>query len=190
MPTATDDVRARIKGLVGKQLDQAFKSGDLQRMLEGRSPLGPDVGPGNLARLNGIQFANVPLINKVQAGYPVEFTDLGFPARTSHDHVAVPMVGDPDAFACRVVGLSMQPLYDEGDIVVFSPARAFRDGMDCFVRMEPDHESTFKRVFLEGAEGEEVIRLEALNPAFKPKRMPREMVAGMFPAMFVLREVS
>lgn len=45
----------------------------------------------------------------------------------------------------------MLPDYREGDVVVFSPARAVASGSDCFVRLEPDHESTFKRVFFEEA---------------------------------------
>ena len=58
----------------------------------------------------------VPLINKVAAGYPTGFTDLDYPARSSDDVVLVPGypglhgANDPDAFAATVCGSSMPPL--------------------------------------------------------------------------------
>src|SRR6185295_1886767 len=88
----------------------------------------------------------VPLINSVAAGYPREFTDLGYPARVAAEYVRSPGIDDPDAFAARVVGDSMAPDYREGDVVVFSPARPVKSGTDCFVRLERDDMMTFKRV--------------------------------------------
>jgi transcriptional regulator with XRE-family HTH domain len=130
----------------------------------------------------------VPLINKVAAGYPAGFTDLDYPARVGDGLVVVPgytgMHGgnDPDAFAATVCGASMQPAYAEGDIVVFSPLADVVDGCDCFVRLEPDHETTFKRVFLDDDAGR--IRLQPLNPAYEPRTVNREQVAGMFRAVW------
>lgn len=95
----------------------------------------------------------VPLINKVAAGYPTEFTDLGYPARVADEYVRVPEVSDPDAFGARVVGDSMEPEYREGDMVVFSPRAAVYNGADCFVRLERDAQTTFKRVFFEDETG-------------------------------------
>ena len=110
--------------------------------------------------------ARVPVINKVAAGYPTEFTDLGYPARVADEYVAVPGVHDADAFAARVCGESMLPEYREGDVVVFSPMLDAVHGSDCFVRFSDDAgthdgggefgsgggqagETTFKRVFFE-----------------------------------------
>ena len=133
----------------------------------------------------------VPLINRVAAGYPREFTDLGYPARVAAEYVRCVDVGDADAFAARVVGDSMLPEYREGDIVVFSPAREVKSGMDCFARIEPDQESTFKRVYVErGSEGEELIRLQPLNPAYPARLLRREDVAGLYAAVSVTRVVG
>ncbi|MGQ0629172.1 MAG: helix-turn-helix domain-containing protein [Phycisphaerales bacterium] len=144
----------------------------------------------------------VPVINSVAAGYPAEFTDLGYPARVADSYVRSPDVRDPDAFAARVVGDSMEPLYVEGDIVVFSPARALvvsagpggdrsAAGVDCFVRLEPDHESTFKRVFFErDGQGREVVRLQPLNPKYAARVVGREQVAGCYAAVSVTRVVG
>lgn len=130
----------------------------------------------------------VPLINKVAAGYPSGFTDLGYPARISDDVVIVPGYtglhggNDPDAFAATVCGDSMTPDYLAGDIVVFSPLSDVINGSDCFARLEPDHECTFKRVFF--AEGGACIRLEPLNRDYPTRTVDREQVAGLFRAVW------
>ena len=123
----------------------------------------------------------MPLINKVAAGYPTDFTDLDYPAKAADDYVPACGVVDPDAFAATVVGTSMEPAYREGDIVVFSPLADVADGCDCFVRLEPDHESTFKRVYLE--EEGKTIRLQPLNPSFASRLVGRAHVAGMYRAV-------
>jgi phage repressor protein C with HTH and peptisase S24 domain len=133
-------------------------------------------------------FRGVPLINKVAAGYPTGFTDLDYPARASDDAIVVPgytgLHGDhdPDAFAATVCGDSMRPEYQAGDIVVFSPLADVIDGSDCFARLEPDHECTFKRVFFE--DGESRIRLEPLNRDYPTRTVDRENIAGLFRAVW------
>lgn len=184
------DDDGRLRGA----LDEAYKSGELQRLMGSREEMivrGTDA-PAPVARFLARE---VPLINRVQAGYPVEFTDLSFPARVADEYVRCPDIDDPDAFAARVVGESMLPEYREGDIVVFSPMRPVRGGMDCFVRLEPDGESTFKRVFFEGGgpngekTGEEWIRLQPLNPSFSAKVVAREMVGGLYAAVSVIKKL-
>ncbi len=136
----------------------------------------------------GEATVRVPLINKVAAGYPTGFTDLGYPARVGDDVVVVPGYtglhggNDPDAFAATVCGGSMLPDYREGDIVVFSPLADVTDGSDCFARLEPDHESTFKRVYFE--DDQDRIRLQPLNKDYAPRTIDREQVAGLFRAVW------
>ena len=64
----------------------------------------------------------IPVINKVAAGYPEDFSDLDYPVGVADDYIRCPDLHDPNAFAVRVVGDSMEPKFCEGDIVVFSPA--------------------------------------------------------------------
>jgi transcriptional regulator with XRE-family HTH domain len=177
------DVRAPARGAAA-----SANTGELQHL-------------GARARVMPLE---VPIINAVAAGYPREFTDLGFPARVADEHVRVADVSDADAFAARVVGDSMEPEYREGDVVVFSPSRPARSGCDCFARLERDAESTFKRVyFLDrdsepveiGANGElsekvEWIRLVALNAKYAERRVHREEVAGLYPAVSVTRSIT
>ena len=122
----------------------------------------------------------VPLINKVAAGYPTGFTDLDYPARVADEYVFAANLDDPDAFAAAVVGESMLTDYREGDIVIFSPLAATQDGCDCFVRLEPDHECTFKRIYFEDGGR---IRLQPLNPRFASRIVDREEVAGLYRAV-------
>jgi len=165
-------------------LDEAHRSGSLQRLVERLAPA------ANIERTP--LPVQVPVINSVAAGYPREFTDLGYPARVADDYVAAPDLMDPEAFAARVVGDSMAPLYAEGDIVVFSPERDTAPGSDCFVRLERDGETTFKRVYFEVDEesGAELIRLQPLNSEYPARTVGREDVAGMYAAVYVIRAVG
>ncbi|MBL0871492.1 MAG: helix-turn-helix domain-containing protein [Phycisphaerales bacterium] len=168
--------------------------------------VGGDAEGGAVVRL-GLPV-EVPLMNKVAAGYPTEFTDLGYPARVADEYVRVPEVSDPDAFGARVVGDSMEPEYREGDMVVFSPRAAVYNGSDCFVRLERDSQTTFKRVYFEDEAGRVIddaalrgeggtaalrvvrIRLQPLNPRYGPRVYEREEVAGLYAAVTVTRKVG
>jgi repressor LexA len=130
----------------------------------------------------------IPVINKVAAGYPTEFTDLDYPAAVADEYIACPDVSDPDAFAARVVGDSMEPAYREGDIVVFSPGLPTPAGSDCFIRLQRDSETTFKRVYFEN-DGR-VIRLQPLNNQYPPRLVDRENVSFMCAAAYVMRPVG
>lgn len=159
-------------------LDELLKSGELRRWVEERA--GNVEGPLPPGR-------EIPIINKVAAGYPREFTDLDYPAAIADDYIACPDVNDPNAFACRVVGDSMEPDYREGEIVVFSPAMPTESGADCFVRLDRDDETTFKRIYLE--DGGRTIRLQPINRAYPPQIVRREDVGGMYAAVYVMRRV-
>ena len=56
----------------------------------------------------------VPIINKVAAGYPMDFNDLDYPVGIADDYVRCPDLHDPNAFAVRVVGDSMEPRFHRG----------------------------------------------------------------------------
>jgi SOS-response transcriptional repressor LexA len=173
-----------------RSLDDLYTSGELASLVEGLAPSDANAR----ARRNAVPVSlavQVPLINRVAAGYPTEFTDLAYPARVADEYISVPDLMDPDAFAARVIGESMLPEYKEGDIVVFSPERTPVDGDDCFARLERDNETTFKRVYFQTSpDGHEHIRLQPLNPAFPARTLPREDIAGLYAAVSVIRPVG
>jgi phage repressor protein C with HTH and peptisase S24 domain len=189
------DVRAMLAGLMqqkadpaaasrpappaGVDLDAAFMSGVLQELVDRSS--------GNV---EAVATNAVPVINKVSAGYPSDFTDLSYPRGVADDYVGCPDVNDKDAFAARVHGDSMTPKYRSGDIVIFSPAAMTRNGDDCFVRFE-DGQTTFKRVFFESDEqGQAVLRLQPRNERYRPQIVPSERVTGLWRAVWRYQRID
>ncbi|MFB0524895.1 MAG: S24 family peptidase [Phycisphaerae bacterium] len=122
----------------------------------------------------------VPIIYKVAAGYPADFNDLNYPAGVADDYVSYMDVHDPNAFAMRVVGDSMEPNIREADIVIFSPAAEVHNGGDCFIRFAQPHETTFKRVFFES---DNKIRLQPRNGKYSPTIVDGPRINGLYRAV-------
>ena len=162
--------RQFIKNLVHKKNDSA----ELGELLA-KSKLDTEKGLSVLAsgRL-------VPVINRVSAGYPTDFNDLDYPVGVADDYVRCPDLHDPNAFAVRVVGDSMEPKFTEGDIVVFSPTAEVHNGDDCFVRFEMPYETTFKRVFFEP---ENKVRLQPRNEKYSPAIIGGKRISGLYKAV-------
>ena len=122
----------------------------------------------------------VPVINNVAAGYPVDFDDMGYPAGFADDYVRCPDLHDPNAFAVRVIGDSMEPKFQQGDIVIFSPAVEISNGDDCFVRFTLPHETTFKQVFFEP---DDKVRLQPRNHKHSPLIIEGKRINGLYRAI-------
>ncbi|MEM6391179.1 MAG: LexA family transcriptional regulator [Planctomycetota bacterium] len=172
-------------------LDRLYQSGQLHSRVE--AVLTPDPRPDppthaatDLTDPVGLGRP-IPLINKVAAGQPAGFTDLDYPAHVADTYVPGLSLEDPDAFAATVNGRSMEPVYKQGEVVVFSPAAPVTDGCDCFVRLEPDHHSTFKRVRLH--DDDQRVDLVPLNPEFPTRTVERTHIAAMSRAVFHARHL-
>lgn len=160
-------------------LDDAYLSGVLQELV--------DQSAGNVET---VATNAVPVINRISAGYPKDFTDLSYPRGVADEYVGCPDVHDKDAFAARVAGDSMVPKYREGEIVIFSPSSAVRNGDDCFVRFENGN-TTFKRVFFESDEkGASVLRLQPRNQKYRAQILPAVQVSGLYKAVFKYQRVD
>src|SRR5688572_15994085 len=170
-------IKSGVAGSI--DLDDAYMSGVLATLV--------DKTAGNVERVG---TNTVPVINRVSAGYPKDFTDLSYPPRVADDYIGCPDVADRDAFAARVHGDSMTPKYGEGDIVIFSPAAQPRDGDDCFVRFA-DGQTTFKRVFFEtGEAGKTVMRLQPRNEKYRPQVVPGDAISGLYRAVYRYQRVD
>jgi SOS-response transcriptional repressor LexA/DNA-binding XRE family transcriptional regulator len=156
---STEAENKRLLNIIRQLMKKSSDKAKIKKMLKAEKVnikhISVPISPGRL----------VPIINKVAAGYPAEFNDLDYPVGIADDYIRCPDVHDPNAFAVRVVGDSMEPKYVEGDIVVFSPAVEVHSGDDCFVRFSEPHETTFKRVFFE--KGDQV-RLQPRNENYAP----------------------
>ena len=163
----------------GISLDALHVSGLLRQFVERTA--------GNVERL---ATNAVPVINRVSAGYPKDFTDLSYPKGVADAWVSCPDVSDPDAFAARVSGDSMTPKYREGDIVIFSPRATVRNGDDAFVRFE-DGQTTFKRVFFEaGDPGASAVRLQPRNAQYESRTVTADALSGIWRAVFKYQSVE
>ncbi len=124
---------------------------------------------------------SVPVINKVSDGYPNRFTDPDYPRRIAQDYIRCPDLHDPQAFAIRVVGDSMEPRYHEADIVVFSPVLLPRSGDDCFIRFEGSGATAFRRFY---PDDEKTIRLQPLDSKYPSEMYQRDQIAAAYPGLF------
>lgn len=149
------------------ELNKLFRQGDLDAL---------NRPPGNW----------IPVINKVAAGYPNDFDDLGYPAGIADDYVLAPDLHDPNAFALRVVGDSMEPEFRQGDIVIFSPAAPVQSGADCLIRLQNPYETTFKRVFFDS---KDQIRLQPRNEKHPPQIIKTARLDGLYRAVIQYRRL-
>ena len=153
------------------------KKGDSSRLTELLAESDLNIEQENLPLAPG---RLVPVINKVSAGYPTDFNDLDYPVGIADDYIRCPDLHDPNTFAVRVVGDSMEPKFHEGDIVIFSPATEVHNGDDCFVRFAMPHETTFKRVFFES---DNKIRLQPRNEKYSPTIIDGKRINGIYRAV-------
>jgi len=163
---------ARLRQVLRKISDKRSQSSEVKELLAGG-----DSKDGKATMSAG---RLVPIINKVAAGYPTDFNDLDYPVGIADDYVRCPDLHDPNAFAVRVVGDSMEPRFHEGDIVIFSPSLDVRNGDDCFVRFTLPHETTFKRVFFER---DNKVRLQPRNERYSPTVIEGNRVDGIYRAV-------
>ena len=109
--------------------------------------------------------SRVPLLSSVQAGCLTDHGDLCF-----DEFVEVPGELPNGCYALKVVGDSMSPLMDEGDIVVVDPNRWPKPG-DCIVarsELENLSEATVKRYYPVGFDetGREVFEARPFNDVY------------------------
>jgi phage repressor protein C with HTH and peptisase S24 domain len=164
----------RWRKLVHSLVDKKSSKNEIDELLS-KSDLQVDSGtttvkPGRL----------IPVINRVAAGYPVDFDDLQYPAGFADDYIRCPDIDDPQAFAARVIGDSMEPKFTEGDIVIFSPAAEVRSGDDSFIRLSMPLETTFKRVFFEP---QDKVRLQPRNENYAPLIVEGSRINGLYRAV-------
>jgi phage repressor protein C with HTH and peptisase S24 domain len=62
------------------------------------------------------------------------FNASGYPVGGDWDEIALPQIADPHAFAVEVTDDQMEPVYQDGDILIVSPSTAPRRGDRVLVR--------------------------------------------------------
>ncbi|WP_045226236.1 LexA family protein [Methyloterricola oryzae] len=108
----------------------------------------------------GRPVAYVPLLSWVAAGNWRDMADQRSPA----DAERVPVtcrVGD-GAYALRVHGDSMEPVFANGSIIVVDPSLEARNGSYVVVRLDTAAQATFKQLVIDGGQR----FLKPLNPRY------------------------
>jgi phage repressor protein C with HTH and peptisase S24 domain len=108
-----------------------------------------------------VQAKRIPLIGFAQAGSDGFFDDGGYPVGGGWDEIAMPDVGDPNAYALEISGESMEPVFRDGDMVIVSPAAPIRRG-DRVVVKTKEGEVMAKQLVRHSARR---VELASLNPA-------------------------
>lgn len=91
----------------------------------------------------------VPLISSVQAGNWSSIVD-NFQPGDAEDWLFYPKKLGPRAFALRVSGVSMEPKYQNGDIIFVDPDIQAEHGRNVVVRLDDENQATFKQLVVEG----------------------------------------
>src|SRR5262245_8081616 len=109
----------------------------------------------------------MPMIDFAQAATNSHFDDTGHPVGKEWHELAFPAIADDSAYALRIVGDSMSPLYRDGTVIVISPSATVRKDDRVLVKTK-DGEITvreFKR------RTPKVIELRALTQAQKDETL-------------------
>jgi SOS-response transcriptional repressor LexA len=187
---------AKGGGALPRRSDGAI---DLDAAIAARAAAAPDEArassEGSTAIPVEIPLRNIPLINRVTAGKPGEYTDLEYPRGVADDYIPAPDLPDApvsSAFALKIIGDSMAPDYADGEIIIVGPvpknSDGPKDGDDCVVRLgeEDNFATTFKRVYFVKTPAGQAVRLVPLNPKYPKHVVPLEKVTGIYPLMYRL----
>jgi phage repressor protein C with HTH and peptisase S24 domain len=97
------------------------------------SSFGHFVGLVRPDQAGGLQ-QTVPLTNLREIEADRRFNALGYPVGGDWDEIALPHIADPHAFAVEVTDDKMEPVYQDGDILIVSPSTTPRRGDRVLVR--------------------------------------------------------
>jgi phage repressor protein C with HTH and peptisase S24 domain len=144
---------------------------NLQRELVGevREPS----GPYGFAVPTGVA-EDIPVVGRGRGGRG-QFNVDGYPVGEGYKRVRRPYdVADPQAFGVEVFGDSMAPRYEEGDVVICSPAKRWRSGDYCVVIKE-DGEALVKKIKEQG----DMVILSSLAPGYDPVMLHKKEIRAI-----------
>lgn len=107
----------------------------------------------------------VPLLGMAEAGAGGFFDDGGYPAGHGWDEIAFSAFADDSAYALKVSGESMQPLYRDGDVIIVSPAAQIRRGDRIVIRTASGE--VMAKTLIRQSPTE--LELGSLNPEHAPR---------------------
>lgn len=120
--------------------------------------------------LSEIETTKIPVLGKVKAGYNY------LAQENIIDYIYFNIDGSDkeNYYALYVTGDSMEPLFDDGDIVIVHKQDDFNNGENCVVLIN-GNEATIKKVY-KGTTG---IKLQAVNPYYPPRIFTEEEIKDL-----------
>lgn len=142
-----------------RKIERAVRIGSMWMDTEhvARSDVNVEPGPDLAPR-------PIPLISWVQAGDWNEAINSLAPG-DAEEWLFITGHSRPHAYALRVRGISMEPDYQSGDIILVDRDLQAINGSHVVVQLDTEKEATFKRLVIEG----DRKFLQPLNPAWPDK---------------------
>ena len=109
--------------------------------------------------------ATAPLISWVQAGAWSEITEI---KAYDAERFMCPVNCSDLTFVLKVQGISMEPKFDEGDLIFVDPEAECIHGSYVVARLDDDNQATFKQLIIEG----DHKFLKAANPNWPEQLIP------------------
>lgn len=106
-----------------------------------------------------------PLISWVAAGAWSDISEIHPSEATLYP---CPVNCSERTFVLRVQGISMEPLFRDGDLIFVDPAAEWRHGAYVVARLDDHNEATFKQLVIEGGQK----YLKPLNPNWPEQIIP------------------
>ena len=106
-----------------------------------------------------------PLISWVQAGAWSEITEI---KAYDAERFMCPVNCSDLTFVLKVQGISMEPKFDEGDLIFVDPEAECIHGSYVVARLDDDNQATFKQLIIEGGHK----FLKAANPNWPEQLIP------------------
>ncbi|WP_028865059.1 LexA family protein [Psychromonas aquimarina] len=106
-----------------------------------------------------------PLISWVQAG---DWSAISLTEIHEAEHYPCPVKCSKDTFILKVIGMSMNPVFTEGELVFIDPDVEPTNGKYVVARLDDENEATFKQLIIESGQK----FLKAANPDWPTKIQP------------------
>lgn len=159
--------------------------------LRGHAPLPPNLDQGVVPASGGsnveggpirIKTGLVPVVGKAKLGVDGFFEEMGYPPGGGDGYLKI-FSDDPDAYALRVVGNSMEPRIRSGEFVMIEPSHSYIAGDEVLVKTD-DGQSMIK-VFMYRRDGE--VRLLSVNDAHPPLTLPETSITKIHPVGAIVK---
>ena len=159
--------------------------------LRGHAPLPPAIDQG-VAHASGdsnveggpikLKTGLVPVVGKAKLGVDGFFEEMGYPPGGGDGYLKI-YSDDPDAYALRLVGSSMEPRIRSGEFVMVEPNHSYIAGDEVLVKTD-DGQAMIK-VFMYHRDGE--VRLLSVNDAHPPLTLPEASITHMHPVGAIVK---